>query len=57
MKVASRALLSLSLSLQSIYDLLGAGIGPNAANGSMTGRDPNDTPESRTAQIFDVMVR
>ncbi len=44
-------------SLQSIYDLLGAGISKNASNGAITGRDPNDTPENRTAQIFAVMVR
>lgn len=43
--------------LQSIYDLLGAGITKNASNGGITGRDPNDTPENRTAQIFAVMVR
>ncbi|CAF1544564.1 unnamed protein product, partial [Adineta steineri] len=27
----------------------------NAPNGAITNRDPNDTPESRTAQIFAVM--
>ncbi len=46
-----------SISIQSIYDLLGASTTQGASNGSTAGRDPNDTPENRTAQIFAVMVR
>ncbi|UJR21833.1 hypothetical protein I4U23_024907 [Adineta vaga] len=41
--------------IESIYDLLGAGVIKGASNGAMSGRDPNDTPESRTAQIFAIM--
>ncbi|CAF0956195.1 unnamed protein product [Adineta steineri] len=41
--------------IESIYDLLGAGVVKNASNGAVAGRDPNDTPESRTAQIFAIM--
>ena len=43
--------------IQSIYDLLGAGVVKNASNGANSGRDPNDTPETRTAQIFAIMVK
>ncbi|CAF0946870.1 unnamed protein product, partial [Adineta ricciae] len=39
----------------SIYDLLGAGVIKSPSNGAVPGRDPNDTPESRTAQIFAIM--
>lgn len=45
-----------SRSIQSIYDLLGAASTQKAANGAVESRDANDTPESRTAQIFAVMV-
>ncbi|CAF3616956.1 unnamed protein product [Rotaria socialis] len=41
--------------IESIYDLLGAGIAKNASNGALAGRDPNDTPENRTTQIFAIM--
>ncbi|CAF5171410.1 unnamed protein product, partial [Rotaria magnacalcarata] len=41
--------------IESIYDLLGAGGSQNASNGMNSSRDPDDTPESRTSQIFAVM--
>ncbi len=45
-----------SIYVQSIYDLLGAAVTQNASNGTVSTRDPTDTPENRTAQIFAVMV-
>ena len=47
----------MSFVYKSIYDLLGNGVAQNGSSGTMTGRDPTDTPESRTAQIFAIMVR
>ncbi|CAF1472386.1 unnamed protein product [Adineta ricciae] len=41
--------------IESIYDLLGAASTQKATNGAVESRDANDTPESRTAQIFAVM--